>query len=366
MSSLNKVMGSPLGARMVVNGRPVDYYCGTSYYALHGDRRVIQAACEAVKEYGMGPATKMDSPVLSEVRERAADYFGVEDVEYIVSGYLSDLVLLQALQDDYDLVIVDEISHYSVFDGLRSTGTRIITFRHRDPDDLSAKLRENVGAGDVPLIVSDGVFPITGAIAPLRDYADVMAGYDGALLAVDDSHGVGVIGETGRGTFEYWGLTREAGYFTGTFSKAFGGLGGFVPGDHRLMEKVRHNAKVSDGASPPSTADAAAAAMGLKILSEHPEMRRQLWENVSYLRRGLKEMGVVTEDTPVPIISLQLPEVDLMGVHAGLNEKDIVVAYIPPRGYSDAPDIESLKITLFSTHTREQLGRLLDVLRRLL
>ncbi|MCD6136575.1 aminotransferase class I/II-fold pyridoxal phosphate-dependent enzyme, partial [Candidatus Bipolaricaulota bacterium] len=122
----------------------------------------------------------------------------------------------------------------------------------------------------------------------------------------------------------------------------------------------------SDGASPPSTADAAAAAMGLKILSEHPEMRRQLWENVSYLRRGLKEMGVVTEDTPVPIISLQLPEVDLMGVYAGLNEEDIVVAYIPPRGYSDAPEIESLKITLFSTHTREQLGRLLDVLRRLL
>jgi len=177
---------------------------------------------------------------------------------------------------------------------------------------------------------------------------------------------VGVIGETGRGTFEYWGLTKEAGYFTGTLSKAFGGLGGFIPGDRRLMEKVRGNAKVSDGASPPSAADAAASAMGLKILSEHPEMREQLWENVSYLRRGLMEMGVDTEDTPVPIISIQLPSVDLMSVYAGLNEEDIVVAYIPPRGYSDAPDIESLKITIFSTHTQGQLDRLLSALRRLI
>ena len=367
MDSFGKSMGSPLGPRMVVNGRLVDYYCGTSYYALHGDPRVIQAACEAVEKYGMGPATKMDSPILSEVRELAAQYFEVEDVEYIVSGYLSDLVLLQALRDDYDLVLVDEIAHYSVFDGLHSTAKRIITFHHRDPDDLKDKLSNTVGPGQIPLVVSDGIFPITGAIAPLRDYVDILADYDRALLAIDDSHGVGVIGKNGRGTFEYWGLDREQwGYLTGTFSKAFGGLGGFIPGDHNLMEKVSQNARVSIGASPPSAADAAASAMGLKIISEHPEMREQLWKNVAYLRHGLRDLGIVTEETPVPIISIQIPSMSLMRIYSYLNKEDIVIAYIPPHGYSDAPEIESLKITVFSTHTYAQLDRLLDVLRKII
>lgn len=367
MDLFSKSMGSPLGPRMVVNGRLVDYYCGTSYYTLHGDPRVIKAACEALQKYGLGPATVMDNPPLNEVAARAAEFFHVEKVQYFISGYLSDLILVQALRNDYDIILVDEISHYSVFDGIRSTGKRFITFHHLDPDDLKVKLRKYVQPGEVPLVISDGVFPITGAIAPLPDYVDILTEYDNALICIDDSHAVGVIGEKGRGTFEYWGLEKgRQRYFTGTFSKAFGGLGGFIPGDYSLMEKIHHNARVPVGASPPSSAAAAASAMGLKILSEHPEMRKQLWANALYVRHGLRDLGVQTDEIPIPIISIQIPSVDLRHVQSELDKKDIVVAYIAPRGYSDAPAVESLKISIFSTHTRDQLDRLLNALGKLL
>jgi glycine C-acetyltransferase/8-amino-7-oxononanoate synthase len=349
---------------MVIDGREVDYFCGTSYYTLHGDSRVIDAACTATQDYGLGPATHMSSPPLEEVARRAAEFFGTEQATYIASGYLGDMVLVQALQDDYDVVFADEGSHYSVFDGIQTTGKRLILFRHLDVADLEDKLRTHIKSDQRPLVMSDGVFPVTGGIAPLPQYRAVLSDYDGAIICVDDSHAVGVIGKNGRGTFEYHGMKGDNYYFSGTLSKACGGLGGVIPGDHALAEKISHKTRVPAGASPPTTAAAAAASMGLKILMEHPEMREQLWENVAYVRKGLLGLGIDIDNTPVPIVSVQVPSVDLKRVWKSLSEQGLIVAYIPPRGYSDAPDVESLRIAIFSTHTQGQLSRLVDGLAR--
>lgn len=362
-----KQMGSPLAARMIVNKREVDYFCGTSYYALHGDPRVIAAACKALHEYGTGPGTLMDSPPLVEVVARAASFFETESAQYIVSGYLGDMLLTQALSNDYDTVFVDDSSHYSIFDGIRSTEKRIIPFSHLDPEDLIQKLRENLKPKQIPLVMSDGVFPVTGAIAPLREYVKALAPYEGALLCVDDSHAVGVIGEKGQGTLEYCGVQGDNCYIAGTLSKAFGGLGGIIPGNNELMEKISRNVRIPAGASPPCTGAAAASAMGLKIVSEHPEMRMQLWDNVASMRKGLRQLGVDVPDSPVPIVPVTgLSGVNLKQVQHSLEEKGIVVAHVPPRGYSDAPDNESLRIAVFSTHTREQIDKLLASLAKLL
>ena len=364
MNTETKHMGSPLGARMVINGREVDYFCGTSYYALHGDPRVIRAACEATQKYGMGPATIMMSPPLEEVTRRAAQFFETETAEYIASGYLANMVLVQALRDDYDVIFVDERSHYSVFDGVETTGKRVIPFRHKDADDLADKLGTHIKPGERPLVMSDGIFPVTGSIAPLPNYANVLANYEGAVICVDDSHAVGVIGTKGQGTFEYHGMRGPNYYLVGTLSKAVGGLGGIVPGSRALADKIEQNVRVPAGASPPTTAAAAAATMGMTILMEHPEMRQRLWANVAYVRRGLRQLGIVTEKSPVPIVCVQAASVDLRSVQQQLNKKDIIVAYVAPRGYSDAPDVETLRIAVFSTHTREQLDRLLEALGR--
>jgi len=338
-----KQMGSPLGARMVVNERDVDYFCGTSYYTLHGDPRVIAAACEATRKYGTGPGTVMASPPLVEVVARAARFFQTESAQYIVSGYLGDMLLTQALSNDYDMVFVDDSSHYSVFDGIRSTGKSVITFCHLDPEDLRQKLRENLKPRQIPLVMSDGVFPMTGAIAPLREYLKALTPFEGGLLCVDDSHAVGVIGEKGQGTLEYCGVQGDNCYLAGTLSKAFGGLGGIIPGNNELMEKVSRNVRIP------------------------PEMRMQLWDNVASMRNGLRQLGVDVLDSPIPIIPVTgLPGVNLKQVQHDLEEKGIVVAHVPPRSYSDAPDKESLRIAIFSTHTREQIAKLLASLAKLL
>jgi 8-amino-7-oxononanoate synthase len=365
MEPTRKRMGSPVGARMIINDREVDYFCGTSYYTLHGHPRVIQAARDAVAAYGLGPATDAAVPPVEEVKELAKAFFDTETATYVISGYLGAMVLAQALSHDYDLVFVDERSHYSVFDGVASSGKQVVRFRHLDAADLREKLKAFTGPGQVPLVMSDGVFPVTGAIAPLPSYAEVLSGYTSALLCTDDSHAVGVIGARGRGTFEYHGMSGSRYYTAGTLSKACGGIGGIIPGNRSLADRIAEHVRVPIGASGPSVPAAAAAAMGLRILTEHPEMRERLWQNARFVRRGFRDLGFEIADNPIPIVNVKgHVATNLKRVEEKLLRNDIVVLYVPPRGYSDAPDIESLRIAVFSAHTEAQIARLLDTVRR--
>ncbi len=361
MSSETKRMGSPIGSRMIVNGREVDYYCGTSYYALHGHPLVIEAACDAVRKYGLGPATNASTPVIEEVVELSRGFFETETATYVISGYLGAMILVQALGEDYDIALVDDCSHYSVFDGVRTSGKKVVLFRHLDPEDLARKLAAHVRPGETPLVMTDGVFPSTGAIAPLPAYASVLSRYSPCLLCIDDAHAVGVIGEKGQGTFEYYGMKEKGLHFAGTLSKAFGGIGGIIPGDQSLAEKIRRNVRVPVGASPPPIPAAAAAAMGIRILKEHPEMRQDLWRNVKHVRDGLRSLGFDILDSPIPIVNVRgSAAIDMKHVRDALDREDIVVLYVPPEGYSDAPSVESLRIAVFSTHRPEQIDRLIE------
>ena len=219
-------MESPLGARMFIGGREVDYYCGTSYFCLHGHSEVIEAACEATRRYGMGPGTLAHMQVYADLQERLRDWFGTEEVVYMISGYTSPMVLLQGLRDEFDVILMDSATHYSTRDAIPTLGKRVHEFRHADPEDLAAQLSLYVKAGERPAVLTDGVFPSSGRLAPLGDYRQAMAPYDGALLCIDDSHGVGVLGETGRGSLQHAGLEGEGNYLAGTMSKAFAFAGG--------------------------------------------------------------------------------------------------------------------------------------------
>jgi glycine C-acetyltransferase/8-amino-7-oxononanoate synthase len=215
--------------------------------------------------------------------------------------------------------------------------------------------------------MTDGVFPSTGAVAPLADYAAALQRYERSLLCVDDAHAAGVLGSNGRGSFEHHGLKRDGLHFCATLSKAFGGSGGIVPGDHVLEEKIRQRSWIPAGASAPPIPAMAAAAAGLRILRELPEMRYRLWDNARRIRTGLRTLGFALPESVVPIVSLAgSPSLDLERVREALDREDIVVAYVAPRGYSDAPDAESLRIAVCSEHTAEQIDRLVDAVRRAL
>lgn len=357
-------MESPLGATVVINGRPTDYFMGTSYYTLHGNDDVIAASRRAGDQFGLGPATGISIDIYDDVEKASCDFFGTESATYMASGYLSVSILLDALRDDFDLIFVDTKSHYCIFDALRSHKKPIFEFEHLNSVDLARLLDKHVGKGHRPLILTDGVFPSTGALAPLDEYAKVMQSYDTAILCIDDAHGVGVLGPNGRGSFDHFGLQGAQYCLAGTLSKAFGGYGGLIPGSSEIAEKIARNANLMVGASRPPIPAAAAACAGLKLLS-NPKIREKLQGNVAHLQKGLLKIGLEIKSSPVPILNISGPS-DLAEVSRQLASRGILVRHVPAGGYSDAPGCETLRIAVFSTHSREQLENLINTLGELL
>ena len=203
-------MQSPPGAVTQIDGREYLYFVGTGYLGLQGHAEVIRAACEAAQRYGIGSANSRTvfgtTPPLLEVERRAAALFGMEDAFYYASGWMGNNILVQSLDHQSGVVLIDEYAHYSIFEAARWTNWPCVSFRHRNPDDLRAKLREHVKPGHEPLVMSDGVFAATGQIAPVAAYHDILRDYPGAVLCLDDAHALAVLGENGRGTFEHAGL----------------------------------------------------------------------------------------------------------------------------------------------------------------
>lgn len=359
------VMQSPPGAETVINGKKYVYFAGTGYFNLHGHPDMLKACCEGVKLYGIGSATSRtgygDNPALLKVEEDAAAFFKAEDAVYYASGYLGFPIYAELLNDRFDLFILDEHAHYSVFAGTRQAGVEFITFNHLDPDDLSAKLKRHLKPGRKPLLVSDGIFPIFGEIAPVDCYCAELSHYDGWGLYIDDAHGVGILGANGRGTLEHFELTGDNIYFSGTLSKAFGGHGGVIPAKKELTDRIRAESHPYIGSSPVPAPIAHATAQGIEIVSRHPEMRTRLWRNVKILRAGLNKLGFEVGDSIVPIICLRFGKNgEMRRAQEELMKRGIVVAFVET--YAGVGEEGALRIAVFSSHTDAMLEALLTEL----
>ena len=378
------IMQSPPGAHTVIDGRRYLYFAGTGYLGLQGHPAVIRAACEATRQYGLGSATSRggfgDTPPTLDVEHRAAGFFGSEDAFYFMSGYVGNSILALVLGDAFDAVLVDERSHYCVFEAAGLGGRPVFQFRHLDPEDLAATLKAGLRPPQRPLVLSDGVFSVRGSIAPVSEYRAVLGNYPGAILCIDDAHGVGVLGAGGRGTFEHSGLTDAAIkdtadapdvspeaprlFFCGTFSKALGGFGGILPGSCRFIDRVKSRSHYYNGASAPPVPAAAATARALELIVAEPGMRTRLWENVRAVKTGLRRLGLDTDDTPVPIICLEIQSAERMQqIQRELMRRGIAVAYIA--AYSGLGPQGALRLAVFSTHTEQMIAQLLDELDRL-
>jgi glycine C-acetyltransferase/8-amino-7-oxononanoate synthase len=361
-------MEGPVGPRTLISGREVDYFSGTGYLGLQNDPRVLQAAAEALKQYGLSTATSRggygEHPLFDAIEGAAAAFFGTEHAAYLPSGYLGAAILAQGLQARYDAIFIDSQAHFSIWDAARSTSREIHTFEHCEPESLRAACRKQLRAGQRPLVLSDGVFPISGEVAPAREYLDILESFDG-VLALDDAHAAGVIGPHGRGTLDYWNIDSSHAFSSATLSKALGGFGGILPGSRALLQELGQHSRIPDAVSPPPLPIAAAAAQGLKIAAAEPERREALWRNVRQARTGLRQLGWVLPDLPVPIICLcARPGVDLGQLKAGLFERGIAIAHVTT--YSSTPTGGALRIAIFATHTPSQIDRLVTALAELL
>jgi glycine C-acetyltransferase/8-amino-7-oxononanoate synthase len=365
-------MQSPPAARTLIDGRWRDYFSGTGYLGLQGHPALIQAAIDALQRYGLTTGTSRggfgEHPLYQAVEEAAAAYFGTERAVYFSSGYLGATILLQGLRDRYDAIYVDEAAHSSIWSGAHSTGVAVTPFRHVEPGDLAERIRQTLRPGERPLVISDGVFPISGEIAPAPDYVQLLPSYPGAIVCLDDAHATGVLGATGRGTIEHWALAAASPVqvvAVHTLSKALGGFGGILAGSAELVDQLARRTAAFVGASPPPLPAAAASAAALVLLRAEPERRIRLRANVARARAGMRALGWPLEDSPVPILCLRKrPNIDLAHLQAELLARDICVAHVT--SYSSTPPGGALRIAIFATHDDEQIDRLVAELAALL
>jgi 8-amino-7-oxononanoate synthase len=288
-----------------------------------------------------------------------------------------------------DRLFVDQCAHYSVTEAAQHSGLPVHTFGHCDADSLRAALRANSSGGSRPAVLTDGVFSALGHIAPLADYRDVLQdlGLAASAILVDDAHGIGVLGATGKGTLEHAGLMNAnaasdstvnsrlpsdgpvpgppAVFFYGTLSKAFGGFGGIVPGTLAWIEHLKRTSRYFAGASAPPTPAAAATARAMELVIADPEIRARLRDNVHLLKSGLRGLGLDADETTVPIVSLAIGTAENMQrIQKRLMERGIAIAYFPT--YSGLGPEGGLRLAVFATHTETMIRHLLAELAPLL
>jgi glycine C-acetyltransferase len=317
-----RTIGSAQGAWLTVDGKNVLNFCSNNYLGLANHPRIVEAAKDATKKYGVGPAAvrsiagTMDLHV--QLEQRLAKFKGAEDVITFQSGFTANLGTISALVGKEDVIFSDRLNHASIIDGSRLSGAKIVPYEHNDPSALEDAIKDNTstlrsGSGQDfrrALIVTDGVFSMDGDIAPLPELVEVARKYD-ILFMVDDAHGEGVLGKGGRGIVDHFGLHGKVDIEVGTMSKAFGVVGGMVAGDKVIIEWLRQRGRPFLFSSAVTAPDAAACLAAVDLLEESTELVDKLWANAKYFKAEMKKLGFDTGVSETPITPVMLGEAPL-------------------------------------------------------
>jgi glycine C-acetyltransferase len=302
---------SPNQPRCDMNGKPTIMLSANNYLNLTTHPKVMNAMIDATKKYGAGSgsvraiAGTMD--IHLEAERKVAEFKKVEAALIYSAGYTVNVGLIPTLVTGKDDVIIsDELNHGSIIDGVRLTKANRAVYAHNDMGELEAVLAANKDAKR-KLIITDGVFSMDGDIAPL-DEIDKLAKEHGAMVYVDDCHGEGVLGETGAGIVDHFGLQGSIDFETGSFSKALGVQGGILAGTEMTRTHALNHSRswLLSGSQPPGVAAAQKAAV--EVLMEEPEHHQRLWQNTDYFRNELQSMGFDTGVSNTPIIPVMCGE----------------------------------------------------------
>ena len=309
-----RTIGSAQGARLIVDGKDVLNFCSNNYLGLANHPKIVEAAKEATKKYGVGPAAVRSiagtTDLHVQLEERLAKFKGAEDVITFQSGFTANLGTISALVGKEDAIFSDRLNHASIIDGCRLSGAKIVAYEHNDPGALEDAIKEHASNFRRALIITDGVFSMDGDIAPLPDLVEVAKKYD-ILIMVDDAHGEGVLGKGGRGIVDHFGLHGKVDIEVGTMSKAFGVVGGMVAGDKVIIEWLRQRGRPFLFSSAVTAPDAAACLAAVDLLEESTELVDKLWANAKYFKEEMKKLGFDTGVSETPITPVMLGEAPL-------------------------------------------------------
>jgi glycine C-acetyltransferase len=309
-----RTLESAQGAWLVVDGKKTLNFCSNNYLGLANHPRLVEAAHNAIDEYGVGPgavrtiAGTMDLHV--ELEERLAEFKKVEAAITFQSGFTANLGTIPALVGKEDVIFSDELNHASIIDGCRLSRSKVIRYAHCDAADLERQLKAHRAAYKHALVVTDGVFSMDGDVAPLDEIYATTKDYE-AILMVDDAHGEGVLGHGGRGIVDHFDLHGKVDVEVGTMSKAFGVMGGVVAGNAKVVEWLYQRGRPFLFSSAMTVPDVAACLEAVDILEESTELVDKLWANTDYFKSEMENLGFDTGESVTPITPVMLGEAPL-------------------------------------------------------
>jgi len=357
-----RTLGSAQGSWLIVDGEKVLNFCSNNYLGLANHPKLVEAARDAIAKYGVGPgavrsiAGTMDLHL--ELEKRMAKFKGVEAAITMQSGFAANLAAIPALVGKEDVLFTDELNHASIIDGCRLSGARIVKYAHADASDLDRVIKENKSTYRRGLCVTDGVFSMDGDLAPLDKVYEITSQHE-VMLMVDDAHGEGVVGRGGRGIVDHFGLHGKVDVEIGTFSKAFGVMGGVIAGNAAVIDWLRQRGRPFLFSSAATPADVAACIAAVDLLESSTELVDRLWENGNYFKAAMKTMGFDTGHSATPITPVMLGEAPLAQQFSReLFEENV---FAMPLGFPTVPKGKArIRVMLSAAHTKADLDQGLE------
>ncbi|MEC1755623.1 glycine C-acetyltransferase [Bacillus mojavensis] len=360
-----KQVESMQGPSVTVNHKKVIQLSSNNYLGFTSHPRLIKAAQEAAQQFGAGTGSVRTIAgtftMHQELEKKLAAFKKTEAALVFQSGFTTNQGVLSSILSKDDIVISDELNHASIIDGIRLTKADKKVYQHVDMSDLEKVLRKSMNYR-MRLIVTDGVFSMDGNIAPLPDIVELAEKYD-AFVMVDDAHASGVLGESGRGTVNHFGLDGRVHIQVGTLSKAIGVLGGYVAGSKVLIDYLRHKGRpfLFSTSHPPAVT--AACMEAIDVLLEEPEHMERLWENTHYFKSRLIQMGFTLTQSETPILPI------LIGNEGGakqfsdqlLSQGVFAQSIVFP---TVAKGKARIRTIMTAEHTKEELDQALDAIEK--
>jgi 8-amino-7-oxononanoate synthase len=359
-----RMIESAQDPEIVMNGRKMIMVGSNNYLGLTNHPKVKEAAIEAIIKYGTGCAGSrflngtLDIHV--KLEEKLARFMRKEAALIFSTGFQVNLGAISALVGKDDVAIIDKMDHASIIDGCRLSFGEVRKFRHNDMTDLERVLKEYEAKDK--LVVVDGVFSMEGDIAKLPEII-ALADTHGARVMVDDAHSIGVLGVTGRGTSEYFGLEDDVDLIMGTYSKSLASIGGFIAGSADVIHYIKHVARPLIFSASPPPASVASVSAALDIIENEPERREKLWKNTTKMFTGFKELGFEVGPSQTPIIPVIVGENEKAFLMAMMLEKEGVFANVAvtpavPNGRA------LIRTSYMATHTDEHLDIVLKAFKK--
>ena len=350
----------------MADGRKELMFGSNSYLGLSDDPRLKEAAIAAIKKYGSSCSGSRflngTLDIHEELEAKLAKFVGKESAVTYSTGFQVNLGVVSCLGFRGGYILLDDTDHACIIDGSRLSWSTVYKFKHNDMASLEQKLK--ACEPDAPkLIVVDGVYSMLGDLCPLPQICDFCDKYNASVM-VDDAHSLGVFGENGSGTANYFGLTDRTDLIMGTFSKSFGSLGGFIAGDTKVIDYIKHNSRSLIFSASMTPAAVAAATKALDIMINEPERREHLWDITKYAWKAFRDNGFDINATQSPIIPLMVRDTDkaLQVVKMAYDQGVFITPVIAPA----VPEKDVLiRFALMATHQKEHIDEAVEKLTKI-